>query len=430
MRSDEDAAQTDLDRAADTHELDQDLADDMIRFAFREYGNDWLLDCLESLGFDTEEVDESCFQLVVPVAIYHLRKDGRTVAELYLERRSNRLAGDAPDWIAAQQKGWFSIWEVQAVDPGKSVTLTDLLSGETRLVHEQRGSRLLVKRDAILARVADYNGICVIVGSHPSPLPPEYAAACVSATRRALRWRKAKISVEKLREEATAIVLAAGWNRALEEMENRPLPTLQNTDGDPLLFTTDKYRIVAGARDAVEHRLGALPGVNVEQEERGSSRFVFTRPGNKQHKSWENTVVGQASVSRSDMRVETNSLKRADALRKQIEQLCGDTIRHVGRSHSDPKSLIGKGPRADHPPEETPPELLPVLMKIRSDHMKAWMDESVPALGGRTPRQAATDPKWRPRLDVLLKQFERDDARRPAVERLDYATIHRELGLD
>src|SRR5205814_7125656 len=75
-------------------------------------------------------------------------------------------------WLLAQQSAWLSIWEVLEVEPGKSVTLRDRLSGETRRVHEVRGSAVLVPRDAILGRVVDHEGISVLCGIHPRPLTP------------------------------------------------------------------------------------------------------------------------------------------------------------------------------------------------------------------------------------------------------------------
>lgn len=44
---------------------------------------------------------------------------------------------------------------------------------------------------------------------------------------------------------------------------------------------------------------------------------------------------------------------------------------------------------------------------------KRWVDEPVPALGGRTPREAADDPEARVFLMDLLKEYERNQARIP-----------------
>jgi hypothetical protein len=64
---------------------------------------------------------------------------------------------------------------------------------------------------------------------------------------------------------------------------------------------------------------------------------------------------------------------------------------------------------------------------------KQWLDEPLPALRGRTPRQAAAArPAERAVLETLLRQFEYD-AGRPAPEgkpAIDTAWLRRELDLD
>lgn len=43
---------------------------------------------------------------------------------------------------------------------------------------------------------------------------------------------------------------------------------------------------------------------------------------------------------------------------------------------------------------------------LEETHRQHWLDMPVPALGGRTPRQAASDPALRDKLEALLLDFE------------------------
>ncbi len=67
-----------------------------------------------------------------------------------------------------------------------------------------------------------------------------------------------------------------------------------------------------------------------------------------------------------------------------------------------------------------------------------WLDESIPALGGLTPRQAAADPTRREQIERLLAEFDRHDERLRQLEldgtigapiTYDTAALRRELGL-
>jgi len=64
-------------------------------------------------------------------------------------------------------------------------------------------------------------------------------------------------------------------------------------------------------------------------------------------------VVGQAELSRSTLKLSTNSRERADALRTRVEAACGDRLRHRGREHADPlssKMLAAQGNLLDELP--------------------------------------------------------------------------------
>lgn len=60
----------------------------------------------------------------------------------------------------------------------------------------------------------------------------------------------------------------------------------------------------------------------------------------------------------------------------------------------------------------------------------AWVDTKVPALGNRTPRQAAKTARGRERLAALLADFARTAERSPSVVGADVEALRRRLGLD
>ena len=72
---------------------------------------------------------------------------------------------------------------------------------------------------------------------------------------------------------------------------------------------------------------------------------------------------------------------------------------------------------------------LAAMRQFREQHMTAWLDDSIPALDGLTPRHAATLPRMRRLLDVLLKEIEQSEARLPAGEQIDIHRLRVALGL-
>ena len=62
-------------------------------------------------------------------------------------------------------------------------------------------------------------------------------------------------------------------------------------------------------------------------------------------------------------------------------------------------------------------------------HWADWLDTRVPALGDKTPRQAAPTAGGRERLEALLAGFERDSAHGPSGMATHRASIRSALAL-
>lgn len=78
----------------------------------------------------------------------------------------------------------------------------------------------------------------------------------------------------------------------------------------------------------------------------------------------------------------------------------------------------------------SPGEALPAkIRQLKFDHYAAWLDEKVPALGGKTPREAARTKAGRKRVTALLDQFVTEEARLPPAERFDFTALRQALGL-
>lgn len=414
--------------ARDLRELDTYLVDRLFAFAMRRFGHAWR-------GSDTlfPDARRENAQLAVPWDLYHRRIDGATVLEWYLRENGAHLTREEQAMLAAQRAAWVSVWEVLAVQPGKQIQLLDLLSGEQRTVEEATASQTLVVRDTIVGRVVDHQGVSWLAGLHPRLLPPREAAEVVRAARKRLRL-KGPVPPERLREESCARALISSWLAAVREFDELAAipPQLENTDGDPLLLTTDHFAIAAGRQDAVAALLQAMPGV--EPPEPGEApEYVFLRAGNTRHKQWQSTVVGRAWFSKRELLVETNSTKRANALRAQLEAACGDRIRYQLREQSDPLSKKAKkSARAPHgfASEPLEPEEGEATREFLKQHYRGWLDSAIPALGGLTPREAVRTKGGREAVDLLLKDLENHDMRRPGRGAGMVPWLRQQLGLE
>ena len=107
-------------RALEFHRLDQELAEQMLRWARKKRGAAWLREALGEYFDDFDQRDDE-HQLFVPWALHHFQQDGNTVAREFSEDPRSQLSTDAREWLAAQGRAWLSVWEVLDVKPGKGL---------------------------------------------------------------------------------------------------------------------------------------------------------------------------------------------------------------------------------------------------------------------------------------------------------------------
>ena len=414
-------------RRARLHDMDRTLVQVMRAFATECFGKKWT----RAAAGSVEEEKEG--QLAYPWSVYHVLVDGRPIVD-WFEETQPRMTASARAWLASQRRAWLSIWEVLAVEPGKGASLKDLLTGEKRQVLESTASREMEVRDAFLARVVDHDGLSVLCGLHPHPLLPQDAAEVVRRLRTKLRAKSVPIIPDKLRDEKTGRALVRAWSEAanvMHERMKRPL-RLQNTDGDELLLTTDHFAFASGSEAELVQRLTSISGAEPAEAADFAQRVTFLRPGNPMHQGLDNTVFGSARLDRGSLKVQSNSFKRAEELRRQVEAACGDLIRHRAREHSDPMALVGNDEAASRSaPEDLPPEdALQVMREHKERHYATWADYPLPALAGKTPREAARTKAGRAKLDVLVKDIERAESQAPAGTRFDCANLRKTLKLE
>ena len=407
--------------AVATHELDERLVLRLTRFALDEFGEKWR-------AFEDDFADPvAAAPLAWPWSVYGFEVGGRTVADAYRAAHGRRCAPDERRWLDAQRAAWLSVWEVEAVAPGKTLTLHDLLSDERRTVRETSASQTLVRRHAVLGRVVDHEGVSLLCGTHPRPLPPYHADEVVRRARGRLRRQRA-VPVDRLRDASFGSYLIRRWEEAVEghDAQSAMPPDLRNHDGDPLLLTVDHFEVTPGAVSMVDTAIAGMDGAEKERADSDSSAWRFLRPDDRTQPEGESTIVGRAELNAATLRLETNSRARADALRERFEAACGPRLRHCAREHSDPLALLN---RAERPPRAPAvPEEESMVAELKARHYADWSDRPLPALDDRTPRECVRTAAGRRAVDLLLKDMEHLEHRSPG-QPFDFSIIRRDLGL-
>ncbi len=415
------------------HTAENAIFDQIVDWTRRRFGRDWADPAMDAIAADLGPESDDV-TVLLPWLVYLHPIQGAPPARHFLSERGGRLSEFERATLECNLASWLSQWEVRRVDPGVGVELLDLLTAETRFVHEVRGSRSLERWLVVMGSVVDYPEVSVLGGVHPRPLPPVESAAPLAEVRRALGVRTRRVPVARLRAPEAQVAMLQAWQHAVAEQALRALEPriVHNTDGDLLVFCTDHFDFAPGNRAEVFARLAAVPGAHPEQPD-SDDVVVFSRPGNPMHASWDNTIVGRASLKGDRLTAESNSIQRADSLRRLIEQATGPLVRHRARDVRDLGALLENPPGRPRKPVPAPvqaPEVQALVREFLERHYDTWPDSHLPALGGRTPREAVASPRLRTRLVALLKDMERLEGTKPEPERFDVSRLWRALGLD
>jgi hypothetical protein len=202
---------------------------------------------------------------------------------------------------------------------------------------------------------------------------------------------------------------------------------LANTAGEELLFSKALYRVTDEA--AVTAALESYPAFEPADTTPGS--FVWLNESR--------TVMGNVRVGAAALELECNSKERLERGKLLLSDIAGQSLRHLRDEFTTQKELKKRamsgppGPRRDEGPNEIPKELQHELIgRYLEDHYGKWPDIALPALGGKTPREAARTPKGRTQLIALLKDIENgeDRKRRDGEPFYDVSRLRAELGLN
>jgi len=112
--------------------------------------------------------------------------------------------------------------------------------------------------------------------------------------------------------------------------------------------------------------------------------------------------------------VDVNSARRAARVKREIAKRLPGAAILVETKVTDPYEALAErrrqrasGALDDEPFTPTPPELREIEDDLMRQHWGEWLDTPVPALGNKTPRQAARSAGGRERLEALLADFAR-----------------------
>ena len=211
---------------------------------------------------------------------------------------------------------------------------------------------------------------------------------------------------------------------------------LVTPEGDALVFTSAHYQHAAleEIRQTLKQAGDFGLDDDLEPEPDGSLHFAWfeTRPEARSlHAPIGRRVLAGLTLTPMTLEVEAMSQQRLDNCRRRLKQLLGDRIRLVGTKAKSVGQALREKPRTEpKEPVMPPPE---VIAELEEKMLRQWIDDSIPALGGLTPREAVKMPEGCQRVLELIDQAEYLQKRMPKTPGMfapDYRKVKKMLGLE
>lgn len=373
----------------------------------------------------------------------NLAPDNRNIIGDYLARRGWREGPRGRRYLQQLRDSVLSLYEVVEVSRGHYCDVRDLVrDGKVMRVHERMGTQNLVKWDRIAARVLNTDGKYKFSGGI-LPFPREAAQSLL----RVLTNSRKQFDKEYERITGTTAVEVSGkrflqetchafttiWLTHTLEHLHAPLPEMVNRDGEALVFTETRFPFLAEQSEEIARRLDTAP--EWERDAPQAQTWIWlpepAATGKKPRSGMAfetfqdglRSISGTLELKPGSLTLSANSMERAKRGQEALETLLHGLVGPALSKVQTPEQLM-----AEHdaqPPDSggkkatntiDPAIAAEVIQNMLDQHYRQCLDEPIPMLGNKTPRQCARSEKGREKVIEWLKQLENNELRRAASE--------------
>lgn len=364
-----------------------------------------------------------------------IEPDGRNLVDDYLKRRGWSESRSNVAYLNALRHSVLSLYLVSEVVPGRSMQLEDILRGGDPVeVIEHSATQLLVQGDVIAARVMEVEGVHLLSGG----MLPFRAIGRDDCVLEILReWHQRRDPGDALPEDAQlrelAPLICTRWlvNGLVSSGRAEP-PQLLNADGEEMLFHHIDFPLAKGTRVAEVSRLLSAAGWLMLADD-GAWLWVPEDGAKAQGETGGVRILGDVTLSQRRLIAQVNSTDRALEIIDRLHELLGDRIGEPDVSVDALEPWLDDDASEDGTDDLSAisvDEAERVVHAALTEHYRATLDMRLPALGGVTPRTAATSEAGRVKVEAWLRSLEEGATKSGGpISTYDFTWLWEALGL-
>lgn len=369
----------------------------------------------------------------------------RSMIEEYLQRRGWREAAYARRYLQAINDAEIRFWEVVSVKPGFSVDVRPHgTESKAVRVMEKSASESLHQWDCLAARIVTMDGKRMFTGALLS-FPPSEAERVYRVMAKARDHlieqfhdllREGEIpelpeDLEQLADDEMEAnlpdVLFRIWGAYVYNAVQNVMPQLRNMDGEDLQLVTLRFPVRASLED-MQEKLDSLPDLERREDE---TLWVWNSTAEDQDaKDTQTYVWGHVSLKGSSLELSVNSNERSERGKHWLSESLGDLVGEplVIYDNIDAQMSDAK-PRGDGLDINSTPEGQAIIKQFMDKHYRQTLNEPIPMLNDKSPRECAADPSLHKQVVLWLKYLE-NQAAGVASQPYDFSWIWKELDLE
>jgi hypothetical protein len=344
-------------------------------------------------------------------------KTGRTPIEEYLARNLRTLSASDRQMIEAWAAARLTLYEVKQVRPGVGIRVLDELRGGEYMIHDISSTKQSAAGDHILTRVVEV-GDRQIFATNGLSVP----SGLYDGFREWLEAEKRESGLE--------------WNSFLRQRSigfRKKTMELSSAFRDNLVVKTPEGDIVEicksfwAVRDESEVREACNASPDLDADNDGGFAWLERAAGESDMRR----SYGRFAFENGRVVLECMSRQRLERGRALIERLAGQWLKYEGESVQSMASAMRSAPK-EAPKSSIPPDVKrEIEQKLLNEHYATWPDHPLPALDGKTPREAVKTAQGRTQVRALLDQFENSEEhkRLRGLAYYDFSKIRAALGV-
>jgi hypothetical protein len=305
----------------------------------------------------------------------------------------------------------------------------------------------MVKWDRIAARLLHVNGNYVFSGGM-LPFPQEVAQDLLRvlaesrkeykrehswATGMEARTENLEENLDELFLQEAAPAFTSIWLMDILERLHGPMPELVNRDEEALVFTETRFPFVAEQLDEIMRRLDAASEWERDNPD-GTAWVWLPEPDASGKKSirglsietyqgGQRLISGTLALAPGALTLTTNSVERTNRAKEVLAALLDGLVGPALIKLQTPEQLMTENQihrNSDNdgePANSIDPELAAeVIHNMLDQHYRQCLDEPIPMLGDKSPRQRVKSKKGKEQVIEWLKSLENNELRRAATQ--------------